>query len=133
MQALKLPAGAQLLLTSDTAVHEMWALGPNVLAFQFHPELPGTLAHEKIWSAVSANGRLSPQVRNEIILAKKCQVVAITPSGMRPAGRSADIMACKHCSVHQLHMQRNMYDLQEGARSLLRDEVDAPAFCHSLH
>ncbi|KAG2434588.1 hypothetical protein HXX76_007484 [Chlamydomonas incerta] len=58
-QVLELPPGAQLLAWSDNARHEMWALpGGAALAFQFHPEMSPGLAYDKIWSALSCNGRL---------------------------------------------------------------------------
>jgi GMP synthase-like glutamine amidotransferase len=56
-QVLALPPGAVTLATSGTAAHELWAAGPNVLAFQFHIEIDGRLAHEKIWPAIKAAGR----------------------------------------------------------------------------
>ncbi|GLC34427.1 hypothetical protein PLESTB_000729900 [Pleodorina starrii] len=60
-QVLALPPGASLLATSGTADHEMWALGKRCLAFQFHPELTPDLVYDKIWSAVTANGRLDAE------------------------------------------------------------------------
>ncbi len=44
-----------------TATHEMWALGPNVLSFQFHPELPVAEAREKILGPLTAAGRLDSE------------------------------------------------------------------------
>jgi GMP synthase-like glutamine amidotransferase len=52
-----LPPGAITLATSGTAAHELWAVGANVLASQFHLEVDGRLAHEKIWPAIKAAGR----------------------------------------------------------------------------
>ncbi|EFJ48576.1 hypothetical protein VOLCADRAFT_120847 [Volvox carteri f. nagariensis] len=66
-QVLELPPGASLLAASGaeapggTAAHEMWALGDRCLAFQFHPELTTDLVYDKIWTALSASGRLSPE------------------------------------------------------------------------
>ncbi|GIM03798.1 hypothetical protein Vretimale_8487, partial [Volvox reticuliferus] len=60
-QVLTLPPGASLLATSGTAAHEMWALDNRCLAFQFHPELTPDLVYDKIWTALSASGRLSPE------------------------------------------------------------------------
>ncbi|GLI67266.1 hypothetical protein VaNZ11_011449 [Volvox africanus] len=60
-QVLTLPPGASLLATSGTAAHEMWALDNRCLAFQFHPELTPDLMYDKIWTALSASGRLSPE------------------------------------------------------------------------
>lgn len=56
-QVLALPPGATTLATSPTASHELWAYGGCVLAFQFHIEFGGRLAHEKIWPAIKAAGR----------------------------------------------------------------------------
>mmetsp|Transcript_7158 Transcript_7158/g.12340 ORF Transcript_7158/g.12340 Transcript_7158/m.12340 type:complete len:380 (+) Transcript_7158:20-1159(+) len=58
---LKMPPGAILLADSGSAAHEMWALPPNVLSFQCHPELAAELALEKIWPTVTENGRLSAE------------------------------------------------------------------------
>ncbi|GIL66971.1 hypothetical protein Vafri_20470 [Volvox africanus] len=60
-QVLTLPPGASLLAMSGTAPHEMWALDNRCLAFQFHPELTPDLVYDKIWTALSASGRLSPE------------------------------------------------------------------------
>jgi hypothetical protein len=54
---LALPPGATTLATSPTASHELWAYAGCVLAFQFHIEFGGQLAHEKIWPAIKAAGR----------------------------------------------------------------------------
>lgn len=60
-QVISLPPGALTLASSATAAHELWALPPNVLAFQYHVEFCQSLAYQKIWSALSANGRLDVQ------------------------------------------------------------------------
>ena len=44
---------------------EAFCLRDNVLGFQFHPELPLSLAYSKIWSSLSANGTLGPAEAKE--------------------------------------------------------------------
>lgn len=36
-----LPAGAELLASTDAVTHQAYSLGPNIIAFQFHPEAGG--------------------------------------------------------------------------------------------
>jgi GMP synthase-like glutamine amidotransferase len=62
---LALPPGAVTLATSSTAAHELWAYGANVLAFQFHLEFDGQLAHEKIWPAIKAAGRWGGRLQRD--------------------------------------------------------------------
>jgi hypothetical protein len=61
LQVLTLPPGAVVLATSPTAPHELWCLGTNVLASQFHLEFDEPLVLDKIWTRLSSIGRLNSE------------------------------------------------------------------------
>lgn len=46
---------------AETCKCEMWSWGTNVLAFQFHPEMPKEMALEKIHPALTQIGRLNAE------------------------------------------------------------------------
>jgi hypothetical protein len=56
-----LPPGAVVLATSPTAPYELWCLGSNVLASQFHLEFDEPLVIDKIWRRLSSIGRLNSE------------------------------------------------------------------------
>jgi hypothetical protein len=61
-QVLSLPSDSVLLASSSTAECEMFTIPHRALACQFHPEFPGTdVVIEKIHSALTSKGRLSPE------------------------------------------------------------------------
>lgn len=61
-QVLTLPPGGVALASSSTAQCEMFSIPGVVLACQSHPEFPGSeVVLEKIHSALSSNGTLSPE------------------------------------------------------------------------
>ncbi|KAK9829130.1 hypothetical protein WJX72_004054 [[Myrmecia] bisecta] len=58
-QVLRLPDGAELLASSATAPHEVWAVGKRALALQGHPELSIPDMLSKVHTDLTQNGRLS--------------------------------------------------------------------------
>lgn len=70
----------------------MWCLGDghNVLGFQAHPEMLAQTAYEKIWPALTANGRLNAEVRGGVATrAGRWLDCAALPSPCQPARAAA--------------------------------------------
>ncbi len=59
-QAVALPPGARRLASSPTAENEMFAVGDNVLAVQFHAEFTPAMMLEKIFPRLREERRLDP-------------------------------------------------------------------------